>query len=253
MYQTNMSVIAVTSLDESIFMKLIARSISTWGDDKHNFGYDARGIKAPDNRYILNAKEYSTQEGFHLTTIGYSMDKSVPGMEIRRIIDNGLENGAIIKLNHPYVDMVNTKTAGHIPEEREKILRDICTEYRKDLTIEWNAYCIPWVRKGLQHVLNSKDVETKYHDVNKKAELLADVYKMPLISNTDLKARTKRHLNYMGRARMVMTKLEGSDPKEIFDSLKENIFANNYTLKKEEVGFLHFCSTYGMKKLFSKS
>ena len=221
---------------------------------------DPKGIKLPNGSYLLNAREYNTKEGIHVLTIGYSMDQATPQTEIRSIIENSLENDALVLLDHPYIDNIRTRTAGHITPELEDKLVSICKEYSGQITLEWNGYCIPWIRRVLKNVLNLKGNKTEYHDVNKKAEELADKlkaegYNVPLLADTDLHGRTKRSLLSMGTSRFV-TDVEGDSASEVLASMKKSIFQGDYVNVKKYVSTFHllrvFCFPIIMPEVFKK-
>ena len=217
---------------------------------------DSSGVRIPGGIYILNAREYDTNEKLHVITVGYSMDEAVPDTEIRRIIDNGLENNALVLLNHPFVDNGKTRTAGHIPNKLEIELEKLCKEYSGQVALEWNSYCIPWMRKFLKLGLNSTGLRVKYYDVNKKAEELSQKLKLeghncPIVADTDLHARNKRHLRNIGTGR-IRTETCGESPKEIVDSIKKNIFAGKYENIKKYVSSLLLLEAFCLPVLFPK-
>ena len=215
---------------------------------------DAKGIRLPNGKYLLNAIEYNTREGIHILTIGYSMDEANPQTEIRKIIENGLENNALVLLDHPFVDNIGTRTAGHISDELEQELVGLCKEYSGSVALEWNGYCIPWMRQVLKHVLNVAGKGMKYHDVNKKAEELSeklkrDGFNVPVVADTDLHGRSKRMLKHMGTSR-VITDIEGETPTEVVDSLRKNIFSGDYENVKKYVSSAHLLEAFCIPILF---
>jgi hypothetical protein len=252
MNKTGLDIIALEALDKSIFYQV---AFST----EINYPYsqeDSAGIRMPDGKIFLNAREYNTKEGLHIHTIGYSMDDATPKTEIRKIIDNALAHDAFVLLDHPFVDNGKTRTAGHIDSKLENTLTNICKEYSGEISLEWNAYCIPWMRQTLKHVLNVFGTDIKYHDVNKKAEELSinlaeEGYNVPIVADTDLHARRKSHLNYMGTSRII-TKIEGETPRQVVSSMKKNIFDGNYENVKRNVSAMHLIDAFGLPVLFPK-
>jgi hypothetical protein len=221
---------------------------------------DDSGIILPNKIVLLNGREYNTKEGFHLITVGYSVDEANPQTEMRYVIDKALEHDALVVLDHPFVDNHETKTAGHISPQMEEDLEALCKEYSGKVTLEWNGYCIPWMRRVLKTVLNIVGHKTLYHDVNEKAEelsekLRAEGYNVPIVADTDLHARNGRHLRTMGTAR-VITDVEGESASDIVHSMKANIFSGNYQNVKEYVGMWHllqaFCFPILLPKQFKK-
>jgi len=252
MKNRNIDVLAVEALDSSIFPHIAEQAKRCYP----RVVCDRAGIILPDNKYILNGREYSTKEGFHLLTIGYSMDDAVPETEIRKIIDKGLENNALIIIDHPFIDNEKTKTAGHISEDLEQELEKLCKEYSGQITLEWNGYCIPWMRRMLKMGLNVFGFGIRYHDVNKKAENLSNLlmkqgYNVPIVADTDLHARTKRHLQHMGTSRIITDVSKGT-PAEVVDSMRKNIFEGNYTNIKRYVTMFHLLEAFCIPIIFPK-
>lgn len=239
-----LDVLGMESLDDSLFPSVVEQT-------KMDFPTalsDQSGVKLANGKYFLNAREYNTKENLHILTVGYSMDSAVPETEIRRVIDQGLEKGALILLSHLFVDNGKTKTADHISDELTQELEKICKEYSGQVTLEWNGYCIPWMREFLKQGLNAVGFDIKYHDVNQRAEDLSaslneQGYNVPLVADTDLHARTKRHLRYMGTSRIIID-VEGESPKEIVDSMRRNIFAGNYENVKQYVSSLNLLEAF---------
>ncbi len=150
MKKAQLDVLALEALDSSIYPEILTKARELYPKLEE----DSFGIKLPDGIYLLNAREYNTKEGFHILTIGCSLDSATPETEIRKIIDYGLERGALVLLDHPFVDNGETRTAGQITENMENELERICKEYSGEIALEWNAYCIPLVRKLLKRGLN---------------------------------------------------------------------------------------------------
>lgn len=250
MDQTGLSVIGIEALDFSIFPLVVQKALTEYP----NICKDSTGIRLPDRKYLLNAREYNTKEGFHILTIGYSLDRADSKTEIRDIIDNGLENDALVVLDHPFVDNHKTKTAGHISRQMEDNLEKLCREYPNQIALEWNAYCVPWMRKALMYLLRTVGHKTDYYNVNDKAEklsekLLADGVNIPVIADTDLHARTKRHLYQMGKGR-ILVEVEGDLPSDIVRSMKQNIFSGKYENIKNPAEAWHMLQAFCIPVLF---
>ncbi len=251
-----LDILAMESLDDSLFPFVVEQSKKVYPTAVA----DQSGVRLPNGKYFLNAREYNTKENLHVLTAGHSMDSAVPDTEIRRVIDNALSNGALVLLDHPFVDNGKTRTAGHISDELEHELEKICKEYSGNVTLEWNGYCIPWIRQALKHGLNAVGFGINYHDINQKAEALSaslseQGYNVPVVADTDLHARTKRYLQYMGTSRII-TLVEGETPRDIVASMRTNIFAGNYENDKQYVSSLHlleaFCVPIILPKHFKK-
>lgn len=249
-------VVALESLDSNLYQRVVREAREIYP----RLEGDSAGIKIPNGKYILNAREYNTKEKLHVLTVGYSSDTATPETEIRKVIDEGLKNDAFVLLDHPFIDNKKTKTAGHISEDLEKNLEKLCREYSGQIALEWNGYCIPWMRRALKFILNSAGFDIKYYDVNKKAEefskrLKSKGYNVPVVADTDLHARKKRHLKYMGTTRII-TDIEEGLGKDVVKSMKKNIFEGKYENVKRYVGSVHlleaFCFPIIMPKHFYK-
>ncbi|MBW2992639.1 hypothetical protein KY345_05470 [Candidatus Woesearchaeota archaeon] len=250
MGKKNLDVVAMEALDDDVFPRVIN------GCKAYNVEFDSSGVKLPGGKYLLNAREYSTKEDFHLLTIGYSFNEATPDTEIRKVIDNSLENNALVLLDHPFVDNGKTRTAGHISYEKSAFLEQLCREYSGQVALEWNAYCIPWMRKGLMGLLNKIGHKIDYYDVNRRTEDLSEQlslqkYNLPVVADTDLHARSKRHLSHIGTAR-ITTDIEGESASEIVASMKKNIFDGNYENTRRYVPSLHLLECFCLPILFPK-
>lgn len=256
MKETGINILALSALDKTIYPKVLEESKKYFTYSTH----DKAGVKINLTNYLLNAREYQTKENLHVLTVGHSYDEATPKTEIRKIIDNGLKNEALVLLDHIFVDNTSTFTAGHISEDLERKVTDLCKEYPGQLAIELNGYCKPWLRKGLQLALNpflylKGKKPISYHDVNKKAERFAKEmcnlgYNIPIVKTTDLHGRNPRLLKAIGASR-IETWLEGDTPTDIVQSLKKNIFTQPraYENKGDYVDVIHFTEAFGIPML----
>ncbi len=246
-----LDVIALEGLDKSIY-KNISGEVKRYFPDAL---MDNAGIRY-DDKFILNAREYTTKEGFHLLTIGHSIEAS-PKSEIRNLINEGLKNNALVVIAHPFVDNEKTKTAGHISEEKEKELEKLCKEYSGEIALEWNGYCRPDLRWGLKQVLNLFGNKIKYHDVNEKVYEFVysspklSSHRIPIVTGTDLHAVNRSYLFAIGTSRMWMN-LEGETASEIVSSMKDNIFfrtlgkTGGYNYGENYVSMAHVIGAFGI-------
>ena len=233
------------TLDATLFPQL-KLMLETGG---YKFVSDPSGLIV-DGKSLWNTREYNTRESLHVLTIGHSYDDATPDTEIRRVIDEGLEQDALVGLDHIYVDNLTTLTAGHISDSAEQQVIDICKEFNGEIFLEWNGYCKPNLRKGLQILMNLFGANIKYYDVNEKVlelseRLAQEGVHIPVIADTDLHARTVGLLNDMGAARFI-TDVEGETPSEVLQSIKSNIFAGQYKNKLNYVSIPHFFSAFGV-------
>ena len=249
MDDTNLDVVALEDFNGNLYPTLKEKAATHY----KKATFDEAGIKLYGGKYLLNAGEYNTQENLHVITVGYSYDAD-PKTEIRRIIDNGLRNDALVILDHPFVDNVLTRTAGHVSAEREKSIEYLCQEYSGQIAMEWNAYCIPWMRWGLKMGLKATGHKAEYHDVNGRAEALSQKlwgngFNVHLIPDTDLHARSKGLLSAMGTSRII-TDLEGECAKDILGSMKRNIFSGKYESIKKYISSFHLFRAFCLPVLF---
>jgi hypothetical protein len=240
-----LDVVALESLDKSVY-PMVCKGVKRYFADVLE---DEAGIRFDGNRFMLNAREYTTKEGFHLLTIGHSIDDATPGMEIRYLIDKGLEKNALVIIAHPFVDNGKTKTAGHISKESEQELEKLCGEYQGQIALEWNGYCNNFARWGLKNVLNLFGEDIKYFDVNKKADdYLVSKHNIRILSGTDLHARNINILRAIGASR-IMVDVEGKHASEIVSSMKKNILDVRHYNTRKTVGLGHLIEAYGVPLL----
>lgn len=250
MQKNELDIASLSMLDSTLFPYVIGEALKLYP----NSVADSAGIILPNDIVMLNGREYSTKEGFHLITVGYSADEASPRTEIRKVIDVALKHEALVVLDHPYVDNGKTRTAGHISPEMEDDLEAICKGYSGRIALEWNGYCVPWIRTVLKQVLNIMGLETLYFDVNQKTETLSENLKnegcnVPVVADTDLHARSKRHLKMIGRSKVIAS-VEGDSAFDILQSMKTNIFSGNYANVKNYVPFWHLLDAFCFPILF---
>lgn len=243
--QNNLDAVAFSGLDESVFSTIRDKAELYDIYAKH----DKAGIRYFDGgpRFLFNAREYSTKEGFHLLTIGYSKDDAVPNMGIRELIDESLENDALVIISHPFVDTGKSRTAGHINEEKKIELTELMesNEYDGRVALDWNGYCNPALRKLAKITLNLTPDKVKefvglpadkinYHDVNEKLldwfdydSYDPDKKVSPIVSATDLHAYKKNHLSALGTS-AINVYIEGATPMEILSSMKKNVLEGRH-------------------------
>lgn len=228
----------------------------------HKFIEDESGVILPTGKVILNAREYNTKEDFHILTVGCEFDDVTVETPIEEIIERGIGKDALIVLDHPFVENARTRTAGHISREQEVFLEELCKKYSGKVALEWNGYCVPWIRLGLMLPLALGGHDTRYHDVNKKVKQLSEKlkrhepeYNVPVVSDTDLHARDRWLLKEMGKARFI-TDVYGETPSEMVSSIKRNIFAGEYRNNERYASSMHllygFCIPILFPKLFYK-
>ena len=255
MHKTGLDMVGLSALDRSIFPEMIKQA------QQHYPGsvIDDSGIILPNDRVIFNSREYSTGSGFQILTVGHSFETGIHDRP-ETIISESLRNDALVVMDNPYADNEYTRTAGHIDKKKEAKLESLCRRYSGDIALEWNSCAKPWMRAVLRGVLNTFSHETNYHDINKKVEELSEKlashdYNVPIVTDTDLHARSRGLLDAMGTARMVV-EVEGETAAELVKSMKSEIFANRHKNVKEYVSMMHllraYCFPVILPKLFPK-
>ena len=257
MRKKNLDVIALEILDGEINGRVAKEARK----DYQNLVEDKSGIMLSTGEVLLRGREYSTKEGLHVLTVGYSLQSANKDTEIRRIIEEGLEHDALVILDHPFVDNVYTRTAGNIDPRLEEEVVNLCREYSGNIALEWNGYCVPWMRRVLQGIVRVGSLvkpelreRGEYHDVNEKVidlskRLKEEGYNVPVLADTDLHARSKHLLGAMGTARFTLD-LYGESPKEVLASMKKGVFAGEYTNQFEYVSMLHMLEAFCFPILF---
>lgn len=183
---------------------------------------------------IILGEEVGVQnQRWHILAIGVTGIKSSTP---EGIIEEILEKGGLPILDHPFADP--QRKFGDIGKEKEEELVNLCQRYAGKIALEWNGYCLPWVRMLLPG----------YSDVNKKVEKLSKELNIPLIPTTDLHARNKRLLKAVGTC-FIEIPSGSMDFRNLLSSLKENIFSFNFTPHKHYVSFWHFVEAFGVPLL----
>jgi len=72
-----------------------------------------------------------------------------------------------------------------------------------------------------------------------------------VVADTDLHARKKKHLSWLGTSRII-TNAQGESPEEIVNSMKSNIFNGEYFNVRQYVSAFHLLEAFCLPVLFSK-
>lgn len=255
MEENYLDVVAIEELNKDIYPEVLRKA-----EHILNIKHDDAGIMFQSNdssKYIFRGEEYDTKEGMQVLTIGYGLKNLKQRMEIRKIIDKGLENNSLVILDHPYVENRDTNTAGHISKREEEQLEQLCKEYNNKIALEWNGYNNLLLRKLIKITFNIAGKRIKYYDTNKKTEELSDKLlekyniNVPVLADTDLHARNKRYLRKMGISRII-TDIEGDSPKEVLDSIKVKIFSRDYKNIKNYAPAFHVLGSYCIPLVFNR-
>lgn len=192
--------------------------------------------------YILRAAELETNENFHIITIGGDTIK--PYQPLYKMVEQAINQDLIVVLDHIFVS--NKFLGTEIDKEEERKVRKVCRRYSGEVALEWNGYCIPWVRE----LLGGKDVNSKI--IKLSETMKKHGYNVPVVADTDLHARSKRALNMIGTARIISEINLGSG-KDIVKSVKNNIFSKKYENVYDTVPFFsHLLPYFAIPYLLGK-
>ncbi len=206
-----------------------------------------------EQRYVLRARESDTLDDFHMLTIG--SDDVESWRPFRTMADEALERDSLLIYDHPFVTNGNV-LKGIDPSKREEVER-ICIQYDRNLALEWNGYCkeLYWRVNELLgklgiDVLGGIDVN---HEVLRLSERLArEGYNLPVITDTDVHARSVGALDAIGTGRIKVDGIDFTSGRTIVDSLKEAIFAGEHENTYRTVPLTHFIPHFALPYLVSK-
>lgn len=243
--QTNrISITALEALDRPIFDSVNKTAEKELRQKGYVVEQDSTAICISKNNsdyYILRALEISTKENYHFLIIGE--DNIQTSQQARTIIDLALSKDSLVIFDHPLVD--NDYVGCSISKAKERELEELCKEYSCNLALEWNSYCIPWVRNLLS--FNNNHINQRIIDLSQK--LRQQGYNCPVVTDTDLHARKKQHLKMLGRA-AIKININTDSGKSIISSLKQNIFSENYENTCNYVPFTHLVKAFGIPYVF---
>ncbi len=252
MEKNKLNVIALEYLDGAAFS-----DVKTEGDklSKSNKGYivdsDNLAVRIEKDEkqfYILKAAELSTEDkntgyGFHIITIGADSSTIKPFQPIRNMIDCALEQGASVIFDHPFANKDNFRKK--VSKSAEEEIIKVCKEYSGQIALEWNGYCISWLRK----LLFGGDVN---EDIIKLSQELAyESCNNPVVTDTDDHARNTNALKAIGTGR-IKSYIDLTSGRRIINSLNKNIFSGRYENTYETVSLPHFVKYFGIPYIFRR-
>ncbi len=212
---------------------------------KHGYDVRADSLAVKIERegkefYLLKAAEHSTKDNFHLLTIGYD---NIESQSTRKIIESALKQDSLVILDHPFVNI--NYVGKEITEQQEKELGKICKEYSGSIALEWNSYCIPWLRK----IICGRDVNENAINLSKK--LASEGHNVPVVTDTDLHARNTTSLKAIGTGR-IKSEVNLTSGRAIINSLKQNIFSGRYENNCKTVPPSHFIPNFALPYVLEK-
>ncbi len=242
-------ILALERLNKEIFPDLINRSKKLpphYKTDSDNTLIQILDKEDGRKIYLPKAIELETKEDFHLIIIGDSQIK--PYSYIEDIIENALKNDSLVIFDHPFAD--NKYVAKDITREKEAGVEKICKKYSNNICLEWNAYCIPWVRE----LIGGSDVNKKVERLS--ASLVKQGYNIPIVTDSDIHARYRWSLNEIDKASIKTKKVNVNSGKTMISDLKESINSGNYEINMKYVSFTHlmlnFCLPLSINKICKK-
>jgi len=222
--------------------------------------------------YILRATEIMTgdrngNENFHFLGIGdisgLDIRKEKPFPKTEKCIESIIKNESIAIIDHPYADADHEYKS--ITKDKEKELESICNEFKRDITLEWNSYCIPSLRLPLEFISSLTNGDLTGYDVNKNAEKLAkrlSEHKIRIVADSDVHARNMGLLEGIGAGHIEIFKerMDYSSGKNIIKSIKNAIkigelkdkertakgYNFGYENIKNYVSISHFVEAFGV-------
>lgn len=222
--------------------------------------------KTKTTTYLLKTIEMMTGEkngnkSFHIIgvgdTKGLQLRKEEPFPRTEKCIETILKNDGIAIIDHPYSNA--SYAFKSITKEKEKELERLCKEFKGDLSLEWNSYCLPYLRFPLEIISSlACDNLTGYHS-NRNTEKLAgrlEEYGTRIVADSDVHARNKKLLDGLGSGHIEIFKerMNYSDGKNILKSVKNAIkIGEGYGYKnvKEYVSLPHFIGAFGIPYIFN--
>jgi len=195
----------------------------------NGFYFDMEG----KDRFLILGKELKI-EGHHFLAPG--IISPLRSNNLEKAADEIWAKGGIPILDHPFSDP--ERSFGRLrKKKKDRILKLI---QKKKIALEYNGYCIRWVRELLFR-----------DDPNKKVLELGKEHNLPVVPTTDLHAETKESLKAIGTGLIKIPK-EKIDPKDLVFSIRKAIFDFNFTAFYRTVSFKHFFFSFGLPYLKNK-
>ena len=201
--------------------------------------------KSRERYHLLNGEEVTSKDGFDLARISGKRTVNSEEKTIEDILKE-VDEKEILILNTLYVDNDNPEKT--IEKEKEQYLISILEiNMGKIDAIDWDSYCIPWVRKSLGA-----------EDANKLAIELSERINIPIVAVSDLHMKHMWMVNYIGESAYIKIpseKVDITDGRTIIRSIKIAIsngdYENNFEYAKDLDWFFGFGKDTALKKLQS--
>lgn len=200
--------------------------------------------------YLFPSIELNTTDNFHVFLFGEDKPPK-ERLSVRKTIEYGLANNALVLLNHPFVNVNHMGRS--VSKEKEADIEMICKQYSGHIALEWSGYCknLYW---NTTRLIGNKNPNQQAFNLSEK--LKKEGYTAPVIADTDLHASTPKALKAMGSVRMRMRRsdLDFSSRESLLESMKQHIFAGSYDNIGSTVSASHLIRFFALsylKKSFS--
>lgn len=183
---------------------------------------------------ILGQEVAPPHQECHILSVGaLGIGRDTPG----QIIEDILAKGGLPIIDHPFADP--QACFRDIDRAKTGFLYSLCQEYRGRIALEWNGYCIPFLRRCLRS-----------GDVNRKVNELGRKLKLPVVPTSDLHATNKRTLGAIGTAYIdVLPMLKRGS---ILPGLRDAILQFQFNPHEEYVSVWHFMEAFAMSYVKSR-
>lgn len=197
------------------------------------FGNGFRFEMNGEEKFIILGKEIII-EGHHFLAPGIVTPLKEDNLE--ETVEEVWQKGGIPILDHPFADPESS--FGKMKDKKLKRVLDLVQ--KKKIALEYNGYCIKWVR-GL---LFRDDPNSRVLELGKK-------HNLPVIPTTDLHAQSKDLMEAVGTG-LIKIPRKRIDSKDLVHSIRKAIFDFDFEPRYRTVPFNHFFWAFGLPYLREK-
>ncbi len=195
----------------------------------NGFRFEIKG----EEKFIILGKEIM-MEGHHFLAPG--IIEEIKADRLEEAVEEIWQKGGIPILDHPFADP--EKSFGKMRKKKKERILELVE--KKKLALEYNGYCIKWVREILFR-----------DDPNRKVLELGKKHNLPVIPTTDLHAESKELMKAIGTGSIEIAK-DKIDPKDLVYSIRKAIFGFDFIPHYRTVPFNHFFWAFGLPYLKQK-
>jgi len=198
--------------------------------------FENKSENKSEKRYyhIFNGEEVNCY-GIDFVRIGGKRTANPEERTIEEILEEACER-EILMINTLYVDNDNPEKT--IEEEKEQYLISILKRNGNKIdAIDWDSYCIPWIRKALGG-----------EDVNQLAIELSEKINIPIVAVSDLHMKYIWMVRYIGESAYIKIpseKVDITDGRTIIRSIKTAIGNGDYENNFEYASFINWFFGFG--------